>query len=193
MDPETPVSHRPQRNARGPKTAGAAGSYVQCMRGLTCLAILLAACGKDARHAAVEALRSAGNPPEAPGDTIPEDLDYAADLQVDLSEMVKTPAGVLYREVQPGTGPEVASGDSVVVFYQGWTPSGSLVDSTVVGVRVGAGDILPGIDAALPGMKVGGIRKLVLSPGLAFGAEGSYGVPPNTVLVYDLEVREKIP
>lgn len=151
-----------------------------------------AACG-DTRRAAVEALRSAGNPPEPPPDTVPEFLDYAADLQVDLSEMAKLPSGVLYRDVAPGAGPEVTEGDSVVVRYRGWLPNGVLVDSALIGVRVGAGDALPGIDAALAGMRAGGVRKLVLSPGLAFGGEGSYGVPPNSVLVYDLEILTRVP
>ena len=158
----------------------------------TILLLILAACSGESRRAAVEALRSAGNPP-IPIDTVPEFLDYAADLQVDLSDMAKLASGVLYRDIEPGTGPEVVEGDSVVVHYRGWLPNGSLVDSALVGVRVGAGDALPGIDAALPGMKVGGIRKLVLSPGLAYGADGTYGVPPASVLVYDLEVRSKAP
>jgi len=157
------------------------------------LLLILAACGSESRRAAVEALRSAGNPPTAPPDTTPEFLDYAADLKVDLSDMIKLPTGVLYRDIELGSGADVVEGDSVVVEYQGWLPNGSLVDSALVGIRVGAGDALPGIDAALPGMKVGGIRKLVLSPGLAFGADGTYGVPPSSVLVYDLAVKSKLP
>lgn len=141
----------------------------------------------------METLRSAGNPPTPPPDTIPEFLDYAADLQVDLSDMAKLPVGVLYRDVQPGTGPEVVEGDSVLIHYQGWLPNGALVDSALVGIRVGAGHAIQGVDAALPGMKVGGIRKLVISPGLAFGAEGTSGIPPGSVLVYDVEVRAKLP
>jgi peptidylprolyl isomerase len=160
---------------------------------LTVLLLLAVACSGESRRSAVEALRSAGNPPVPPPDTIPEFLDYAADLQVDLSDMAKLSSGVLYRDVQSGTGPEVVEGDSVLVHYQGWLPNGALVDSALVGLRVGAGEALPGIDAALPGMKVGGIRKLVLSPGLAFGAEGTSGIPPGSVLVYDLEVRSKLP
>jgi peptidylprolyl isomerase len=163
------------------------------MRTLLTLLVLAAACSGESRRAAVETLRSAANPPAPPPDTVPEFLDYAADLQVDLSDMVKLGSGVLYRDLATGTGPELAEGDSVVVHYQGWLPNGVLVDSALAGIRVGAGDALPGIDAALPGMKVGGIRKLVLSPGLAFGAEGASGIPPGSVLVYDLEVRNKLP
>ncbi|MGQ0704507.1 MAG: FKBP-type peptidyl-prolyl cis-trans isomerase [Gemmatimonadales bacterium] len=149
---------------------------------------LLPACPREA-----ESFRRAVNPPELPADTIPENLDYAADLQVDLSDMAKLPIGVLYRDLRVGDGPEVGEGDSVLVHYRGWLPNAVLVDSAEAGVRIGAGDGLPGIEAALPGMKVGGLRKLVLSPGLAFGVEGSFGVPPNSVVVYDVELRAKIP
>lgn len=160
---------------------------------LVILLLLAAACSSESRRAAVETLRAAGNPPAPPPDTVPEFLDYVADLQVDLSDMAKLESGVLYREISPGTGPEVAMGDSVLVHYLGWLPNGELVDSALVGVRVGSGDALPGIDAALVGMKVGGIRKLVLSPGLAYGPDGTSGIPPAAVLVYDLEVKSKLP
>lgn len=160
---------------------------------LAVLLLLAGACSGESRRAAVEALRSAGNPPTPPPDTVPEFLDYAADLQVDLSDMAKLESGVLYRDITPGTGPDVVEGDSVLVHYLGWLPNGSLVDSALVGVKVGSGDALPGIDAGLIGMKVGGIRKLVLTPGLAYGPDGTSGIPPAAVLVYDLEVRSKLP
>jgi hypothetical protein len=157
------------------------------------LALLAAGCGKETRQAAIEAIRAAARPPEPPPDTVPEFLDYAADLRVDLSEMAKLPEGVLYRDVEPGSDPAIAPGDSVLVHYQGWLPNGVMVDSALVAIRVGTGAVLPGIDAALPEMKVGGSRKLVLTPGLAYGVEGAGGVPPNSVLVYDVEIRARFP
>jgi FKBP-type peptidyl-prolyl cis-trans isomerase FkpA len=160
---------------------------------LALLGLLAVGCGKDTRRAAIEAIRSAANPPEPPPDTVPEFLDYAADLKVDLSEMAKLPEGVLYRDLESGSGPEVAPGDSVLVHYQGWLPNGILVDSALMALKVGSGAALPGIDAALPGMKVGGVRKLVLTPGLAYGVEGTGGIPPSAVLVYDVEVRARLP
>jgi hypothetical protein len=151
------------------------------------------ACGADTRRSSLESLRSTLNPPPPPPDTIPEMLEYDADLQVDLSEMAKLPSGVLYADVVPGSGPEVGAGDSVEILAQGWLPDGTRVDSAVTLLRVGAGDVIAGIDAALPGMKPGGHRKLVLSPGLAYGQEGRENVPPNAVLVYDVELRARIP
>ena len=150
------------------------------------------ACGSNARRA-TESIRSTFNPPPPPPDTIPESLDYAADLQVDITEMVKLPAGVLYADLAPGAGAEVAVGDSVEVGIQGWLPNGTRIDSTVTTLRVGSGDVIAGIDAGLAGMKPGGRRKLVLSPGLAYGAEGRDNVPANMVVVYDVELRARIP
>jgi FKBP-type peptidyl-prolyl cis-trans isomerase FkpA len=160
---------------------------------LTTLGCGVLACGADSPRSTAEALRSTLNPPPPPPDTIPEMLDYDADLQIDLSEMAKLPSGVLYADVAPGSGPEIVAGDSVEILAQGWLPDGTRVDSAVTLLRVGAGDVIPGIDAGLPGMKQGGHRKLVLTPGLAYGQEGREGVPPNAVLVYDVELRTKLP
>jgi hypothetical protein len=150
------------------------------------------ACGSDTRRAA-QSIRATFNPPPPPPDTIPEALDYAADLKVDISEMAKLPIGALYTDILPGDGVEVAAGDSVEIGIQGWLPDGTRIDSTVAVLRVGAGDVIAGIDAALPGMKPGGRRRLVLPPGLAYGAEGRDNVPPNAVMVYEVEVRARIP
>jgi FKBP-type peptidyl-prolyl isomerase-like protein len=157
------------------------------------LAAVVIACRSEGKPSTLDALRAAVDPPPPPPDTIPEVLDYAADLQVDLSEMAKLPVGVLYAELAPGEGLQVVAGDSVEVAFQGWLPNGAKVDSAVTALRVGAGDVIAGIDAALPGMKPGGRRKLVLTPGLAFGAEGRDNIPPNSVLVYDVELRAKLP
>src|SRR5689334_20038583 len=123
--------------------------------GITLVSAVLA-CGSG--KSGLESLRKAVEPGTPPPDTIPEMLDYSADLQIDLSEMAKLPVGVLYSEVTPGSGDEIATGDSVEIAFQGWLPNGSKVDSAVTGIRVGAGDVLAGIDAALPGMKPGGKR-----------------------------------
>lgn len=151
--------------------------------------LALAGCGGESRRSAAESLRSAFNPLPPPADTIPEQVDYAADLQVDIAEMIKSPSGVLYSEDSTGGGAVAAVGDSAEIRFEGWLPNGVRVDSASGGIRIGAGDVIPGIDAALPGMKVGGRRRLVLSPGLAFGAEGRDAIPPSAVLVYLLELR----
>ena len=156
------------------------------------LSLSLSCGGSNDKPSTLDQLRSAVQPPPPPPDTIPEMLDYAADLQIDIAEMAKLPIGVLYVDADSGSGPEIVAGDSVLVAYQGWLPSGIKVDSAISSLRVGAGDVIAGVDAALPGMRAGGRRKLILSPGLAFGGEGRDNIPPNAVLVYEVELRAKL-
>jgi FKBP-type peptidyl-prolyl cis-trans isomerase len=84
------------------------------------------------------------------------------------------------------------AGDSVEIGFDGWLPHGVKVDSGTAALRVGAGSVIGGIDLALPGMQPGGRRKLVIPPGLAYGAEGIGEIPPLAVLVYNVELRRII-
>lgn len=157
------------------------------------LFLAAAACSKDSSpRAALGALRARFDQP-APPDTIPELLDYAADLQVNITEMAKLPDGVLYEDVAPGEGTAAVGGDSVTIRFDGWLPDGRHVDSATVALRLGSGNIIPGIDLAIPGMKPGGRRKLVIPPGLAFGEEGRDAIPAFAVMVYDVELRAITP
>jgi peptidylprolyl isomerase len=143
--------------------------------------------GSSARSAA-ESLRSALNPPPPPPDTIPEMLDYAADLGVNITEMAKLPEGLLWIDLAPGDGVPVAAGDSVNIVYMGWLPDGTPVDSVGASVRIGNGQVIDGIELALPGMKPGGRRQLVVPPGLGYGALGRDDIPPEAVLVYFVDL-----
>ena len=154
------------------------------------LALLLACSGGSSPKGILQSARAAFSPPTPPPDTIPEMLDYAPDLQVNVADMARLPEGVLWRELSPGDSAlgVAISGDSVELTYLGWLPSGLLVDSGFAAVRVGTGGLLAGIDLGIPGMQPGGRRKLVIPPGLGYGAEGIGEIPPLAVLVYDLEL-----
>lgn len=160
---------------------------------LAAAAALVLACnmGSSARSAA-ESLRSTLNPPPPPPDTIPEMLDYAADLGVNITDMAKRPEGVLWLDLAPGEGLPVASGDSVEIVLQAWLPDGTPVDSLGSAIRIGAGQVIDGVDLALPGMKPGGRRQLVIPPGLGYGELGGDNVPPNAVLVCLVELRSVV-
>jgi hypothetical protein len=148
--------------------------------------------GSRARSAADRLGRALNPPPPAP-DTVPEFLDYAADLGVNISEMAKLPEGVLWIDLAPGEGDPVAKGDSVAVAFQGWLPDGTMVDSTTATVRIGTGQLIDGLELGVPGMKPGGRRQFVVPPGLAYGSLGRDDIPPNAVLVYQLELKGKVP
>ena len=102
-------------------------------------------------------------------------------------------SGLRYRDLKEGDGPVVKAGDRVTVDYIGWRHSdGGLFDSSFQGPRAfttSLADVVPGWQQGIPGMKVGGIRKLVIPPELAYGSRGAGDdIPPNATLVFEVEV-----
>lgn len=94
-----------------------------------------------------------------------------------------------------GTGAEVKNGDKVKVHYTGKLLNGKQFDSSVgkepFEVTVGAGAVIKGWDEGLPGMKVGGKRKLTIPWQLAYGEKGSGAmIPPKAALAFDIELME---
>jgi FKBP-type peptidyl-prolyl cis-trans isomerase FkpA len=138
------------------------------------LAIVLAGCGED---------------------TVadPQDLDYADALEIDIESMTRTNTGLYYQDVTVGTGAQAAAGDSVFVLYSGWLPNGTLFDTTddngvPISFTLGAGRVIDGWDEGLAGMRVGGVRKLVIPPSLGYGAQANPPIPANAVLVFRVEL-----
>jgi peptidylprolyl isomerase len=110
-------------------------------------------------------------------------------------EIVTTPSGLQYIDIQPGTGATPQSGQTVVAEYAGWLQAdGSLFDSsfnegrTPFEFQLGTGGVIPAWDEGFSTMQVGGKRRLIAPPELAYGAEGRSGIPPNATLIFDVEL-----
>lgn len=101
---------------------------------------------------------------------------------------------VSVRDIQPGTGPIAGRNDTVTVHYTGSLPDGTVFDSSherdrPLTVTLGAGQVIPGWDMGVRGMRVGGVRELVIPPELGYGPQGVGNViPPNATLHFEIEL-----
>jgi peptidylprolyl isomerase len=116
---------------------------------------------------------------------------------LESKEMVTTPSGLQYKEIVPGTGPQPITGYQVVVNYVAMTPAGRVFENSLekqpFDIRVGAGQVLPGLDEGLLSMKVGGVRRLYIPGELAFpkplrAAAGRPSVPANSPMIFDVQL-----
>jgi len=122
------------------------------------------------------------------GPTFPPEFD--ASLSINLSAMTKTASGLYYQDLAAGSGNAVKVGERATVAYSGWLPSGRKFDSGSFSFTVGVGQVVPGFDEGVLGMRVGGKRKLVLPPELGYGNQGVGSIPPNSTLVFEVELQK---
>lgn len=141
------------------------------------------------------ALAGCGDDSTGPKD--PADLNFAPSLGVNLAEMTKTASGVYYKDLVVGQGTEVSTGDRLTVHYTGWLHDGTKFDSSVDRNEPYTftldNNVIPGWQDGVPGMRVGGKRKLVIPPNLAYGSQGQGVIPPNATLVFDVEMLAILP
>ena len=117
-----------------------------------------------------------------------EEAKYAAALGVDLSASAKV-SGMYIRDLTVGTCATADPGQLVTMRYTGWLIDGTQFDSNQAEgfqFRVGAGRVIQGWDLGVPGMKVGGMRQLIIPPELGYGQEGTGPIPGNAILVFNV-------
>ena len=106
-------------------------------------------------------------------------------------------------DLQVGTGAEAQKGRAISVHYTGWLydptkpeMKGRMFDSSrergPFNFQLGAGQVIPGWDQGFEGMKIGGRRRLIIPPSLAYGVDGAGGgiIPPNATLIFEMELLE---
>ena len=109
-------------------------------------------------------------------------------LQSGSSELV-------VEDVVEGAGAEAAPGDSLSVHYVGVLTDGTQFDSSLdrgipFEFTLGVGSVISGWDTGLVGMKVGGRRVLIIPPEMAYGEQGTPGIPPNSTLIFEVLLLE---
>jgi cyclophilin family peptidyl-prolyl cis-trans isomerase len=104
-----------------------------------------------------------------------------------------SPEGILFVITQQGSGQAVGKGKSVQTHYKGYFLTDEVFDTSAgrgpLAFTTGVGQMIPGFDSMVQGMKIGEKRTVVLPPEQAYGSEGAGGViPPNTFLCFDIEL-----
>lgn len=138
--------------------------------------------------------KTPGLAPERPTRPVPTTLSDGTKPGDEDAKLIEVTPGLKYRDLKPGNGTRTAEGATVVVDYTGWFLDGASFDSSLEKSNPAtfslAGGVIQGWMTGIPGMMPGGVRKLVISPNLAYGATGRGKVPPNATLVFEIELIE---
>jgi peptidylprolyl isomerase len=102
-------------------------------------------------------------------------------------------------DIVEGDGPAAKAGDQLDMHYVGVLYDtkeefdASYNRGETFPLTLGAGGVIPGWDEGIVGMKEGGRRRLIIPPDKAYGAEGRPGIPPNSTLVFVVDVVKLTP
>ena len=146
--------------------------------------------GGDSGKGAAAAIRPRRSPlPNSP--TKLADGTAPTDPDPDLKDLGS--GGLKYRDLKVGDGDECPPGATPIMDYAGWLQSnGELFDTSFKPDRqplnMSLIELIQGWQQGVPGMKVGGIRKLVVPGDLAYGPSGKGRIPPNATLVFEMEL-----
>ena len=153
-----------------------------------CAALGFAACGDD-------------DDDESTGSSTTEtqqtaDVDTSKKPKVEVPEG-QPPAGLKIEDLKVGDGATAQTGDAVTVQYVGVAYStGKQFDASwdspgqqPFPFTIGAGEVIPGWDQGVAGMKVGGRRELTIPPELAYGEQGyPPDIAPNETLIFVIDL-----
>ena len=165
---------------------------------------------------AVALLAACGDVNTGPDPVAIEDTKFASELGIDLSRMERATYGTYYEDVVIGTGDVATAGDSILVHWKLWLPDGTLIETSRLQDEDGDGEpdeeeadphaiwlvsagpfgpgVIDGWVDGVPGMQVGGTRKLAVPWQLAYGAtqftdkQGNIVIPSYANLVFEIEL-----
>jgi len=126
---------------------------------------------------------------DAPFEVI-EDTAFASSLGIDLTMYTKLADGVYIFDETVG-GPDLLSAGAIAeVDHVGWLSNGTQFSTGVFQFQAGGSGVISGFSSGTLGMRVGGIRRIIIPPALAYGSNpppGS-GIPVGAILVFEVEL-----
>ena len=102
-------------------------------------------------------------------------------------------SGVQYQVIKEGSGPKPKVTDTVKVHYRGTLLDGKQFDSSYdrgEPIEFALNQVIPGWSEAVQLMQVGSNWKIFIPPDLAYGENGQRGIPPNSLLIFEMELLE---
>lgn len=101
---------------------------------------------------------------------------------------IRTPSGLIYRELRAGTGSSPAATDTVKVNYRGTLVNGTKFDSSE-GIKFPLNQVIPCWTEGVQKMKVGGKSELVCPSSIGYGERGSPPeIPGGATLIFEIEL-----
>jgi len=123
------------------------------------------------------------------------DINGDKNLNVNTSPQSQSQNGLKIEILKEGEGRQITSGETAVVNYSGRLITGQEFDSsykrgTPFSFVLGKGEVIRGWDMGILGMRVGEKRRLTISPELGYGNRDLGVIPPNSTLVFEVELLE---
>lgn len=118
----------------------------------------------------------------------------ACSMKTEDTVITDTSAELVIEDITVGTGEVTKVGDTVEVHYVGTLLDGTKFDSSrdrnqTFSFTIGAGQVIEGWDKGVPGMQVGGLRKLIIPADMAYGDQGAGGlIPGGATLIFEVEL-----
>jgi FKBP-type peptidyl-prolyl cis-trans isomerase FkpA len=169
--------------------------------------LLLCGCGVDDSSTTSQSSGStenAGGAAGSPSTATSTSTGDCANVQPRTDDFHQTVAlttttkdGLKYGDIAAGSGAEAVAGKNVTMQYTGWTADGKQFDTSRQSGRgpfevdnLGQGQVIAGWNEGIQGMKLGGVRRLVIPPALAYGdqAPPGSGIPANATLTFDVQL-----
>ncbi|KXZ43172.1 hypothetical protein GPECTOR_99g807 [Gonium pectorale] len=146
-----------------------------------------------------------GAPATDPGDWSSPGL--GAPVDPSQPRFVKLPSGVRFQELNVGSGPAAATGDTILFDYVLRRSNGYFIYGTVEGIsfqprdvpvapvaaKLGAGELIPGLEEVLAGMAPGSKRRALIPPELGYVGGGEGPQPPTFATKRQLETHRREP
>jgi len=121
-------------------------------------------------------------------------VESQSDTALNIAKKMVQPhkSGVEITDIVVGTGNVATSGKKCMVAYVGKLTSGKIFDQShqPFKFKLGAKEVIRGWDEGVKGMKVGGVRRLIVQPDFGYGNSSVPGIPKNSVLDFTVTLKK---